>query len=82
MPLSLPLVPMKHGIHLSSSMEKPKRFRANSISGRLRSLSELIEEGMIETRQKVGPPRRARAPLVLQLTCCSRRADSRVFSKT
>ena len=44
-----------HTIHLSTSMEKPKRFRANSISGRLRSLSELIEEGMIETRQKVHP---------------------------
>ena len=38
--------------HLAMPMEKPKRFRANSISGRLRSLSELVEEGVIESRQK------------------------------
>ena len=38
---------------LSSSMEvMPKRSRSGSISSRLRSASELLEEGVIETRQK------------------------------
>ena len=40
---------------LSSSMEVvPKRFRTGSISSRLRSASELFEDGVIETRQQKG----------------------------
>ena len=40
---------------LSSSMEvRPKRYRSGSISSRLRSASELFDEGIVENRQQKG----------------------------